>query len=184
MSNTSQIRITVERLENNDLELPSYATPHSAGLDMRACLTRPCKTATKVDFKLNGTSRVPPAAILPSECNKPVLIIAQRETILIPLGFKIYAPKHYIQLQIRSSIALRGLTLANGSGIIDEDYTGEVFAMCYNYGTVSVHIQHGEKIVQALLKPSLSGLLEEGALSDTNRGDGGFGSTGTGLQPK
>lgn len=132
------------------------------------------------------------------------LIVACNETIMIPLGFKCdftikpdpevvkaaesYAKTtntevkwkvhhHVLQFHIRSSWGLRGLMLANSTGIIDEDYRGELFAVVWNHTTMPATIRHGDKIVQGVLVPYITPEIVEGKTSSTERGAGGFGST-------
>jgi dUTP pyrophosphatase len=151
--------LILERLKDNDLPKPRYATTMSAGLDMAACLTRPCK-------RLIGNEKI---EFIPGDH----LIIKPNEIIMIPLGFKCgFSQTVCMQLYMRSSAGLRGLNLANGTGIIDPDYRGELFAAIRNYSDTDIKINHGERIIQAILTPFYQA-------NTTDRGEGGFGSTGT-----
>lgn len=158
--------ITFERLENNDLPLPKYATELSAGVDFAACLTRPCKKVsndTKTPFMVTDGK----------------LTIAPGETILIPLGFKCEISQDCcMKLYIRSSVGIRGIVLANSVGIIDADYRGDLYAAVKNQNNYHVTIEHGERIVQGILTPYHLGIITEGKVDTTERGEGGLGSTG------
>ena len=118
------------------------------------------------------------------------LIIKPGETILVPLGwtcdFNIYytdgtikTTNSVMKLYVRSSIGLRGLSLANGTGIIDSDYRGELMACIFNHSGNEVIIEHGERIVQGIIQEySELSIYEVSGLTQTERGEGGFGSTG------
>jgi dihydrofolate reductase len=146
--------LTLERLDNNYLPQPRYQTPQAAGLDFAACLTRPCRlvepgTTNMREFKVNGDfwawkNTVPllqtislkhkVSADYDQICDPDAaLIIHPNETIMIPLGFKCsFSTVAHFQIHIRSSIGLKGLVLANGTGIVDPDYRGELFAVVRN----------------------------------------------------
>ena len=79
----------------------------------------------------------------------------------------------------RSGLATRaGLALANGVGLIDPDYRGEILVSMLNHGTDDYTIQNGDRVAQLLLVPFVRAEVCEGELSDTRRGQGGIGSTG------
>ena len=143
------------RLESDDdqvpLPLPSYATPDSAGMDIHACLTRPL--------------------VLTPGCRD-----------LIPTGFALEVPIGFEgQIRPRSGRALRqGLTVLNSPGTIDSDYRGELKVLLVNLGYDSVTIEHGDRIAQLVIAPvARVECVEVDALSDTQRGSGGFGHTGS-----
>lgn len=193
--------VTLERLPNNSLPQPRYATPQSAGLDFAACLTRPCKhvspgSGDKTDFYAlcpkpknahrtqEGEEVYTYGALVYRRSTIPagesaVLCVAPGETILVPLGFKCsFGPDCVLKIYPRSSVGLKGLVLANGTGIVDADYRGELFAAVANRTDVPIEVMHGERIVQGILTPFVQGILVEGTVDVTERGEGGLGSTG------
>lgn len=103
------------------------------------------------------------------------------ETALIPLGFKAAVPPmHVMLLFIRSGTAKKGLALANGVGVIDADYRGEVCALVHNTTDTAIDIERGQRIAQFIILPLPAvSLASVKSLPDTARGEGGFGSTGT-----
>ena len=115
------------------------------------------------------------------------LVIYPHETIMIPLGFKCSfgsndgnGCNYALMLHTRSSIGMKGLELANNTGIIDPDYRGELFAVIYNRNdNMPIIIDHGDRLVQGvILKCNQALIAEKNALEETARGGGGFGSTG------
>lgn len=131
-------------------KLPTYGTEFSAGADLYACLDED-------------------VVIFPGETKKIPTGIAME----LPIGCAglIYA---------RSSMGTKkGLAPANKVGVVDSDYRGEFLVFLHNHGAESQTITHGDRIAQLLVTPVFTpGFLEAEALSDTRRGDGGFGSTG------
>lgn len=175
--------ITFERLEDNLLPIPRYATQYSAGFDFAACLSRPCAlvdpgTGNKHKFWANAVSS--------RQTTKPevghdniVLVLGPGETVLVPLGWKCSFDNNCVlKLYPRSSAGLRGVVLANGIGIIDPDYRGELFAALFNRTNTPINIMHGERIVQGVITIFAQGIIREGAINITARGEGGLGSTG------
>ena len=103
-------------------------------------------------------------------------------TVLIHTGIAVAIPSGYAGLiYARSGLATkRGLAPANKVGVIDSDYRGEIMVALHNHGSIPQTIGHGERIAQMVIAPFLKAdyeLAEE--LNDTDRGAGGFGSTGT-----
>lgn len=143
--------ILITRLgHGKDLPLPSYETNQAAGMDIRAALD---KTIT----------------------------LDPGERQLIPTGFKIALPKGYeAQIRPRSGLAIRnGITMLNSPGTIDADYRGEVKVIAINHGQESFEINHGDRIAQMVISPVTQLQFNEvEELPETERGDGGFGSTG------
>lgn len=139
------------RLEANpDLPLPSRATPHSAGYDVRS---------SDPDFELA------PGEIRP-----------------VPTGLIMELPPRVeCQVRPRSGLAARhGITLPNSPGTIDPDYRGELKVLLQNTGREPVTICRGDRIAQLVFARFESPLVEEArSLSETIRGEGGFGSTGS-----
>lgn len=143
--------LKIQRLANNDLPLPSYATPGSAGLDLRACLP------------------IGPITLEPGS------------VVLIPTGFVVELPPGTeMQIRPRSGLATRtSILVPNSPGTVDSDFRGEVKVALLNVGRESFEIAHGDRIAQAVIAPVLRpSLVEATVLSETDRGSGGFGSTG------
>jgi len=135
---------------NDDAVLPHYAHPGDAGLDLFA--------------------------------NEEVELAAG-STAMVRTGIRIELPPGTEgQVRPRSGMALKHqITVLNAPGTIDEGYRGEVGVILINLGTEHFHIEKGMKIAQLLVKPVLCVDVEEASsLSETRRGSGGFGSTGTG----
>ncbi|WP_067931328.1 dUTP diphosphatase [Alicyclobacillus kakegawensis] len=131
--------------------LPKYATAGAAGMDLHACL---------------------PAAIT----------VAPGERVKVPTGIaiQILNPCAVALVYARSGLALRhGLALPNGVGVIDSDYTGEVMVLLMNFGSEAVTIEPGDRVAQMVFAPVHRAVLEAtDVFVQTERGEGGFGSTG------
>lgn len=143
-------RINVKKLRP-DARLPVYGTEFSAGADLCACLDAP-------------------------------VTLQPGETKLISIGIAMEIPAGYAGLVFaRSGLASkRHLAPANKVGVIDPDYRGEFFVPLHNHGPVAQTVEPGERIAQMILTPFLTAqFVEAESLSDTVRGAGGFGSTGT-----
>ena len=107
--------------------------------------------------------------------------ISPGQTVLIPTGLAMELPKGYAGLiYARSGLGVkRGLAPANKVGVIDSDFRGELMVALHNHGAVPQTIRHGDRIAQLLITPVITpGFTEVSTLSDTDRGIGGFGSTG------
>lgn len=145
-----QIKCLDPRL-GQEFPLPSYATPGSAGLDLRACLDR--------------SITLEPGA-----------------TQLIPTGLAIHIenPNLCAMILPRSGLGHKhGVVLGNLVGLIDSDYQGELMVSCWNRGQTAFEIQPGERIAQMVLVPVVQAEFEIVAeFSDSERGSGGFGSSG------
>lgn len=150
--------IEIQNVDGADLELgkPSKATQGSSGFDLRADLLR-----------LSGVSRE--------------LLVKPQEILLIPTGIKIAMPQGFEgQIRPRSGLAAKhGITVLNAPGTIDSDYRGELQVLLINHGKDEYRIKHGDRIAQLVFisLPSVSLELSKD-LSKTERGEGGFGSTG------
>lgn len=132
--------------------LPKYAHPYDAGADLYACL----------------------------EEDETVVRIMPNETKVIPTGIAVAIPKGYEgQVRIRSGLSTYGLMLANGPGTIDHGYTGGIGVILHNGNTGPIFIKHGDRIAQLVISPIINAtfMLWE-KLEETERGDGGYGSTG------
>ena len=141
--------VKVKKLRDN-ARLPVYGTAFSAGADLCACLDSP-------------------------------VTLEPGETRLISIGISMEIPEGYAGLVFaRSGLATkRSLAPANKVGVIDSDYRGEFFVPLHNHGAVPQTIEDGERIAQMILTPYLTAkFVEASELSDTVRGEGGFGSTG------
>lgn len=142
--------ITVPVQNNTDFELPQYATAASAGVDLKAAI-------------------------------KEAITLAPLERSIIPTGLKIALPEGYeAQVRPRSGLAAKyGITVLNSPGTIDADYRGEIGVILVNLSQSSFTIQPEERIAQLVVAKYEQIQWEEtGELSQTNRGAGGFGSTG------
>ena len=142
--------ITVPVQNNSDFELPQYATPASAGVDLKAAI-------------------------------KEAITLAPLERSIIPTGLKIALPEGYeAQVRPRSGLAAKhGITVLNSPGTIDADYRGEMGVILVNLSQTSFTIQPEERIAQLVVAKYEQIQWEETQeLSQTNRGAGGFGSTG------
>lgn len=146
--------IKIKKCEHFDdkLPLPTYETKDAAGADMRACIAE-----------------------------EDQIVIKPGQRVLIPTGlcFEI-EPGYEVQIRPRSGLSLKtSLLVVNSPGTIDADYRGEVKIILGNFGNRDEVIEHGDRIAQMVLAPITQAkfqLVEE--LSDTERGAGGFGSTG------
>ncbi len=111
------------------------------------------------------------------------ILLGPGERIAVPTGLALALPKGYEgQVRPRSGLALKlGLTVANAPGTIDSDYRGEIKVILVNLGVKPVSIGRGQRIAQLVIAPIVQVKLREAEqLAGTKRGDGGFGSTGTG----
>ncbi len=149
---TKPVTIPVTRLPHSEgLALPAYATEHSAGMDLLA--------AVETTIKLAPGAR-----------------------ILVPTGLSIALPEGYeAQIRPRSGLAYKhGISLVNSPGTIDADYRGEVGVLLINLGQELFVIERGMRIAQMVIAPySRAQFSEVLELPSTDRGAGGFGSTGT-----
>ena len=145
--------LRVERLPHAEgLPLPAYETTGSAGMDLRAAVAE-----------------------------ETPMILAPGARALVPTGLKIaLQPGYEAQVRPRSGLALKhGLTCLNSPGTIDSDYRGEVGVILANLGQEPFVIRRGERIAQLVVaRCEQAALVEVGALDETTRGAGGFGSTG------
>jgi len=148
------VDIRFEWLKDADraLGLPSYETDGAAGADIKANLV------DKQDVTLHPNDR-----------------------ILVPTGLRIAIPDGYeVQIRPRSGLALKhGITLPNSPGTIDSDYRGPLGVIVQNAGSEPFVITHGMRIAQMVVAPVIRATFSVGSMTDTARGAGGFGSTGT-----
>ena len=146
---SSEIAIRLKRLPHGEgLPLPVYATEHAAGMDVVAA---------------------------------EALTLAPGARHAVDTGFAIAIPEGYeVQVRPRSGLALKhGITCLNTPGTIDSDYRGEVKVILANLGEDSFEVKRGERIAQLVPAPvQRAAFREVDDLDDTERGAGGFGSTG------
>lgn len=104
-----------------------------------------------------------------------------RKTVIVPTGLHLEIPaNHELQVRARSGFSVKhDVIVKNGVGTIDSDYRGEIGVILYNMGKRSVLIKRGERIAQGVLCKVTRAKFKEGDLSETARGDSGFGSTGS-----
>ena len=142
--------VNIKKL-NPKATIPTYGSEYAAGCDLYACL-------------------------------EESVTIEPHATVLIKTGLALEVPVGYAGLiYARSGLASkRNLAPANKVGVVDADYRGEVMVALHNHGTMAQTIEHGERIAQMVIAPFLTAnFIEVDELSDTVRGEGGFGSTGT-----
>lgn len=141
--------VKIKKLSENAV-IPTYGSEFSAGADLYACLD--------------------------SE-----VTIEAGETFVVKTGIAMEIPKGYAGLiYARSGLATkRGLAPANKTGVVDADYRGEIMVALHNHSKQVQSIAPGERIAQLVITPFLTAdFIETAELSDTERGSGGFGSTG------
>ena len=144
-----KVNIPVKKLRENAI-LPTYGSEEAAGADLYACLEED-------------------------------VVIKPGKTAFVPTGLAMEIPKGYAGLiYARSGLACkRDLAPANKVGVIDSDYRGEFLVALHNHGEMTQTVSHGERIAQLVVTPVLMpAFMESDSLNDTNRGEGGFGSTG------
>lgn len=130
--------------------VPVYGTPFAAGADLHALSDKNIK-------------------------------IEPGETVFVHTGLAMQIPDGLVGLiYARSGLACkRGLAPANCVGVIDSDYRGEIMVALHNYSNVAAEIEPGERVAQLVIAPYIAAEFEEAEnLDDTERGEGGFGSTG------
>lgn len=133
-----------------DLPLPAYETQSAAGMDIRAAL-------------------------------EASIVLNPGERTLIPTGLQMALPHGYeAQIRPRSGLAIKnGITMLNSPGTIDADYRGEVKVIAINHGQEAFTVNHGDRIAQMVIAPVVQLKVQEVSdLDETDRGEGGFGSTG------
>ena len=142
--------ILIKRLSDK-VVLPKYETEGSSGLDLAAHISE------NIEIKPGSTA-------------------------IIPTGIAVSIPKNFeIQIRPRSGLAARSqISVLNTPGTIDADYRGELKVILINLGAKSFFVENGARIAQMVLCPIIKANLKEvKTLEDTERGAGGFGSTGT-----
>lgn len=146
-------KIAVVRLPHGqDLPLPAYETPGSAGMDLRAAVA-----------------------------DDEPLVLRPGARAMVPTGLALALPQGFeAQVRPRSGLAAKaGVTCLNTPGTVDSDYRGEVKVILINLGAEDFVIRRGERIAQMVVAPVVQASWDEvEALDETARGEGGFGSTG------
>lgn len=144
----NKIKVKIKLLR--DTELPTYATEGSAAIDLRSAVGD--------------------------------MILSPGDRVVIPTGIAIEPQTRGVVAVVaaRSGLGVKhGITLANGIGVIDSDYRGEIHVCLVNNGKESFKISRGDRIAQLMFLPVFAAeLIQSETLGDTDRGAGGFGSTG------
>jgi dUTP pyrophosphatase len=147
------VRVDIQQLPHGKgLPLPAYQTAHAAGLDLLAAVPE----------------------------DAPIFL-APGEHAMVPTGLTVALPSdHEAQVRPRSGLAAKhGVTVLNSPGTIDADYRGEICVLLINHGSETFPVRRGERIAQMVIAPvSRVELVPTTSLSATDRGSGGFGSTG------
>ena len=149
------IRIVWDTGADRAVPLPAYATPGSAGADVRANL--------------------------PEGQRDLGLVLASMQRVVVPTGIRVEIPPGFeMQIRPRSGLALKhGITLPNTPATIDSDYRGPLGVALINLSDAPYVVAHGDRIAQMVVAPVVrAGFVVVEDLSDTDRGAGGFGSTG------
>jgi dUTP pyrophosphatase len=150
---SATVKVDIRQLPHGEgLALPAYQSAHAAGLDLLAAVPE----------------------------TSP-LILAPGQHALVPTGLTIALPSGYeAQVRPRSGLAAKhGVTVLNAPGTIDADYRGEIGVLLINHGDAPFAIRRGERIAQLVIASVVRAeLIPAPALSATDRGSGGFGSTG------
>lgn len=143
--------IKIQKLPHGEgIDLPFYATTHAAGADLRAAIAED-------------------------------VIIEPGEKALIKTGFAMALPDNFeAQIRPRSGLALKhGITVLNSPGTIDADYRGEIGVILINHGKEGFRVQRGDRIAQMIIAPFVQADFQSvDSLDETERGTGGFGSSG------
>ncbi len=142
------LTVKYKKLSPNAI-VPTYGTEFSAGADIYAL------------------------------CDAPVTV-APGETVLFHTGIAMAIPEGFVGLMhARSGLATKkGLAPANKVGVIDSDYRGEIMVALHNHSNAPAEVVNGDRIAQLIIAPYYTALFQEGELDGTERGEGGFGSTG------
>jgi dUTP pyrophosphatase len=147
-----EIPIKIKRINKDfdDIELPSYATSGSSGMDIRA--------AVKDDIIAK---------------HGEIILVPTNLSVEIPHGYE-------IQVRPRSGLAIKhGIGVLNSPGTIDADYRGEIKIILFNFGKEDFKISRGDRIAQIILsKVYFAKFIQTNDLADSSRGEGGFGHTG------
>lgn len=143
------MNVPVKKLKAEAL-LPTYGSAQAAGADLYACLSQP-------------------------------VTVEPGQTVFVPTGLSMALPEGYVGLiYARSGLACKqDLAPANKVGVIDSDYRGEFIVALHNHGAAVRTVSHGDRIAQLVIAPVVQGeFAQTDSLDETDRGTGGFGSTG------
>ena len=143
------VKVLVKKL-NSLAKLPSYKTDGASGMDLMACIEKPIN-------------------------------LEPGKSCLIPTGLSVaFSEKYEIQIRPRSGLAAKNnISVLNTPGTIDSDYRGELNIILFNHSNENFIINNNDRVAQMVLTPIVKMELEEiNELPNSNRGDGGFGSTG------
>ena len=143
------VKVLVKKL-NSIAKLPSYKTDGASGMDLMACIEKP-------------------------------ISLEPGKSCLIPTGLSVaFSEKYEIQIRPRSGLAAKdNISVLNTPGTIDSDYRGELKIILFNHSNENFIIKNNDRVAQMVLTPIVKMELEEiTELPNSNRGDGGFGSTG------
>ena len=142
-------KVIVKVILEEGVQKPVYMTEGSAGMDVRANIKEP-------------------------------IVLGSLERVLVPTGIKMEIPQGYeVQVRPRSGLALKhGISIVNAPGTVDSDYRGDVGVILINLSKEDFVINPGERIAQLVLGKIYQMDLVEGELSQTERGEGGYGHTG------
>ncbi|WP_398465936.1 dUTP diphosphatase [Tardiphaga sp.] len=150
---SSTVKVEVQQLPHGErLPLPAYQTAHAAGMDLLAAVA-----------------------------DSAPVVLEPGKIAMVPTALSIALPPgHEAQVRPRSGLAAKhGITVLNSPGTIDADYRGEIAVLLINHGSAAFTIKRGERIAQMVIAPvSQAELVVVTALGKTERGSGGFGSTG------
>jgi dUTP pyrophosphatase len=150
---SSTVRVDIRQLPHGEgLALPAYQSADAAGLDLLAAVPQ-------------GTP----------------LMLAPGKHAMVPTGLAVALPRGFeAQVRPRSGLAAKhGVTVLNSPGTIDADYRGEINVILINHGEAPFVIRRGERIAQMVIAPMVQAqIIPVATLSSTDRGSGGFGSTG------
>ena len=149
------VKIVFEDWADRDLPPPAYETPGAAGADIRANL--------------------------PAEMRAAGFTLAPMQRAICPTGLRVEIPQGYeMQIRPRSGLSTKsGITLPNTPGTIDSDYRGPLGVALINLSDQAYTVQHGDRVAQMIVAPVVQAVFAVvEALGDTERGAGGFGSTG------
>ena len=143
------VKVLIKKL-NPSVKLPSYKTNGASGMDLMAFIEKPIN-------------------------------LEPGKSYLVPTGLTVAFPKEYeIQIRPRSGLAAKNnISVLNTPGTIDSDYRGEIKIILFNHGSKNFVINNNDRVAQIVLTPIIKMELEETSeLTETMRGEGGFGSTG------